>query len=29
LSGETRNQALIISLASIAFYVGSQLFADD
>lgn len=29
LSGDTRNQALIISLASIGFYVGSQMLSDD
>jgi len=29
LSGQTRIQALIISLASIAFYVVSQLLPDD
>jgi hypothetical protein len=29
LSGETRTQALIISLASIGFYVGSQMLSDD
>lgn len=29
LSGETRTQALIISLASIGFYVGSQMLSND
>jgi hypothetical protein len=29
LSGETRTQALIISLASIGFYIGSQMLSDD
>ena len=29
LSGETQTQALVISLASIGFYVGSQLLSDD
>jgi len=29
LSGETRTQALIISLASIGFYIGSQMLSDE
>jgi hypothetical protein len=29
LSGDTRTQALIISLASIGFYIGSQMLSDD
>ena len=29
LSGDTRTQALIISLASIGFYISSQMLSDD
>jgi hypothetical protein len=29
LSGDTRTQALIISLASIGFYIGSQMLSDE